>query len=109
MEECFFIDENGKKIYDPKIESHIGLAEKILKDNPILKEQFKESGFKDPVDFLLKVCKLIKVTNQAYYRKIVFNSSLLSNAQKKLIRGYVLDGYMPEDIRDMDMRGGEDR
>ena len=98
MEEIFFIDSEGNKISSDKIFSHVALANAILQKRKELEEEYKQSGERDPVDFLISKKGYIKISNQGYYRKCVYSSIKISEKQKNLISYYCEEGYSLDDI-----------
>ena len=99
MEGVYFIDREGNVIHSDGIESHIGLANLIIEQNPNLKEEFEKSGQQDPVDFLVEHKGYMKVRNNGYYRRgITFDSQKLSDVQRKAIRNYHEEGYKMDDV-----------
>ena len=101
MDECYFIDKDGNKIYNESILSHIGLAQNLIGESSVLREEFKKSNLKDPCDFLVRR-GYIKVANHGYYKKCVYLSLTLSEKQMKLIEHFAEAGYQIEDIRTLD-------
>lgn len=95
-----FIDKTGKRVHCDTIASHIGLANLMLEELPELAEEFKKSGKKDPVDFLVSNKGYIKLTKQGrYYKRAVYDSSSeMSRVQLELLRHYRELGYSLDDL-----------
>ena len=98
MDTCF-IDRDGNEIHMDGVESHIGLANEIIKNDPKLNDEFINSYRKDMVDFLIYEKGFIKLSNQMYYRRCVFLSSKISPKQRKILRFFAEDGYELDDLR----------
>jgi len=93
MGEVFFIDLEGNEIQYKDISSHVGLSAKLISENIDLKKKFIESGYKRPDLFLINEIGYISVSNDSTYgTRIVANSSKITDAQNKIIRGYLLEG-----------------
>ena len=103
--ESFFVDKEGNKISMDKISSHIGLAVEVMKNDAKLYEEFKKSGKRDPVDFLISNKGYIKITNQGYYRKCIYSSSKISEKQRDICLYYIEQGYGVEDQDRLNMMG----
>lgn len=96
----WFIDKKGEKHFNNEISSHIGLALfDIFEKNPELKKEFDESGEKDASIFLLKIKGWMLGDDER--RKVVYNSSTLSDEQKRLLYGFIEEGYKDEDRHDI--------
>lgn len=100
----FFIDKNGEKVSIEGIFSHYDLAMKLLENDKNLQIQFKESKEKDPIDFLVCDKGYMKLTTQAYYKKCVYHSRVISEKQRELIKEYCKNGYDIDDIYILDMQ-----
>ena len=100
MDDIFFIDKDGNKIYSEEVASHIALANIIISKNASLREEYEKSkrnGY--PTDFLIFEKGYLKVSNIAYYQKIVYSSAAnLSEKQIRLIQYFRMDGYSAEDV-----------
>ena len=97
--DVFLIDCEGKKYSSKTISSHIGLAMKRVDEDEELKKEFKESGKKSELEFLLGNKGDIagsEISN--YYKKITFDSKLASEIQKKIIKYYRDRGWNLEDL-----------
>ena len=44
MEDIFFVDKNGKKIFSEEISSHIALGNLVIQKDEQLKKEYEESG-----------------------------------------------------------------
>ena len=97
MNDIFFVDREGNKIYNEKIASHIGLANLMLKENEHLRKEFEKSKKNDPTDFLISKGYL-KISNISCYRRVVYFSSKISDKQRRLLRYYCEEGYELDDI-----------
>ena len=105
MDDVFFIDRDGNKIYSDTIASHIGLANLILEQNNQWDEEYKKSGMNDPVDFLVLRKGYLKLSNLGpYYRRIVYSSARLTEKQRDLIEYYHEEGYDIDDLDDLELR-----
>ena len=92
-EEVFLIDSDGKRFSSDNISSHIGLAYLILKENEELKKEFEQSGKRDPLEFLLGNKGYMTVSNFEPYKKVIYDSELASEEQKRWIQYYNDEGY----------------
>lgn len=93
-----FIDQDGNEISCDNISSHIGLAEKIIDEDPELKEEFEKSG-KDAMNFLtLDKGYISRGTMGNSYKNISYASDKVSEKQKKLIAYYKEEGYETRDF-----------
>ena len=101
MDECYFITNDGQKVYNEKILSHIGLAQSFIEKTPILKKEFEKSRINDPSDFLVRKGYL-KVSNMGYYKKVAYLSTTISEKQMKLVKYFKEEGYEVEDYRTFD-------
>ena len=110
MNDIFFVDREGNKIYNEKIASHIGLANLMIKESEHLKKEFEESQKNDPVDFLISKGYL-KISNISYYRRVVYFSSKISDKQRRLLRYYCEEGYNLDDltVNEMEKKNREPR
>ena len=98
MSEVFFIDRKGNKISCEKVNSHIGLANIIIKNDENLNKEFRESGKQDSVEFLLGDKGYI-AGDERYYGKLTFDSEFVSDEQKRWIAYYVgEEGYQHHDL-----------
>ena len=98
MDDAFFIDREGNKIYSDTIASHIGLANLIIKNNQQLSKEYELSKRKDKVDFLIYEKGYVTISNIAYYRKIKFSSLSISERQREIIEYYCKRGYDVDDL-----------
>ena len=80
MDDAFFIDKDGNKIYSDTISSHIGLAKLILKNNQQLQEEYEKSNAHDPIDFLVQNKGYLKVSN---IRKLLIILQIYLTDKKK--------------------------
>lgn len=102
--EEFFIDRNGEKVSIEGIFSHYDLAIKLIENDEKLHKQFEKSKEKDPIDFLVCDKGYMKLTTQAYFRKCVYHSKVISEKQKEMVREYVKSGYDLDDMYILDMQ-----
>ena len=97
-DEATFIDSDGNEISCEDISSHIGLAMKMIDEDPNLKNEFLKSG-KDPVSFMtLDKGYLARGTMGNSYRNISYLASKISEKQKKIIEYYRGKGYEIKDF-----------
>jgi len=104
-----FIDKEGKRFSCDTIESHVGLANLIIEQDPKLSEEYKQTNKMDTVDFLISKKGYMRVTNQGYYRALVFDSTTISNMQRGVIRHYYELGFRLEDMEAIRKRNNESR
>lgn len=97
-DEVFFIDENGNKISNEKIASHIGLAMNLLEKNEKLKKEFEESGKNDPTEFLISDKGYLAGGTMRVYKSITYKSNLISDKQRRLLQYYCEEGYKLNDV-----------
>ncbi len=98
-EEISLINQEGEKITSDKISSHIGLAYLILERDEELKKEFEQSGKRNPLEFLLGDKGWMTTAKIGeYYKKIVYDSEIISDSQKKWIEYYLKKGYRPQDL-----------
>lgn len=96
----WFIDKLGKEYSDEKISSHIGLAMLIMEKDPKLKEEYKNSDERNPALFLLR--KKGWMMGSLIKRQVVYNSSTLTEKQRRWLQYYVAEeGYKKDDIFDI--------
>ena len=94
-----FIDQNGSLVSAKDISSHIELSKVILEKDEELLEEFKQSGRKDPVDFLVMDKGYIKVSdNGDYYKVVSFSHSKISDKQRRLLAYYREEGYRLDNL-----------
>ncbi len=92
---CFFVDEDGNEIYDLKIGSHVALAGEIIDKNLDLKNQYasEDNRRMSTANFLQDICGYMRGSELGEYKAIIFNSSIISEAQRLALRGYHEEGY----------------
>ncbi len=89
-----FVDSNCNEISNEEISSHIGLANLIVESDEALKEEYKESGRNNTVEFLiLDKGYFSKGTMGAHYKQIVYSKCNISDKQRKLIAYLKEEGY----------------
>lgn len=98
IDDIFFVDKEGKRIYSEDVASHGALAEIILQKNEELRKEFEQSKRSNPVDFLIYQKGYLKISNQGYYHKIVFTSLNISDKQRRIIMGFKQEGYEVDDL-----------
>lgn len=99
MYNLYFIDQEGQKISDEKMDSHTGLAREIIEANPEMKEEFLKT--KDNYDlFLYKNKGYMSVSESEYRNIIVYNSLNISEKQKSLLERFTEAGYEKNDLGD---------
>ena len=98
----YFIDQQGNILTYDDINSHIGIATRYIESDPRIKEEYEKSGIKYPSDFLVMKKGFIQVTddtgNGFYNRKIMFSAVLAKPIQKRIIMGYIEDGFEAENL-----------
>lgn len=95
MDNVFFIDKKGNRISVDGISSHVALANYILENDKELKKEFEQSGESNPANFLL----INKGYMEAGGERIVYDSAVLSDEQRRWIRYYIVEeGYMHNDL-----------
>ncbi len=94
MKISFFIDEQGKRL-SLKNANHVELANRIVEENPTLKEEFLKSGKKSAVEFLMRSKRYIAGVeeNKEARKNITYDSQILLEKQKKWITYYRKKGY----------------
>lgn len=101
----YFLDKDGNIIEYEDISSHIGIAKRYVESNPRLKQEFEKSGFTMPTDFLIEAKGLIQVTNESgngwYNNKIVFSASKMDAKQKRIVMGFISEGYSYDNVDEM--------
>ncbi len=95
MDEVFFIDSNGKVLEDEHIESHIGLAKKIVDESEELKKEFIENGYEKEDLFLVDYKGYILGSGTNYNKFIIVNKEKTTSSQKKTALTYIEEGYHP--------------
>ena len=108
MEDIFFVDKNGKKIFSEEISSHIALGNLVIQKDEQLKKEYEESGKRDVVDFLISDKGYLKVTNIDYYYSLVFSASKISKKQKEVVRRYGIAGYRLDDLDKKKQKNNEE-
>lgn len=108
MDEVFFIDQDGNKILNEDICSHIGLGNLILQKDENLKEDFKQSGKRSLTEFLIVDKGYVAAGSMGEYRNITFDRTSISEKQKRLINYYHKEGYRCNDLS-MDMNREEEK
>ena len=69
----YYIDKNGNKIYNPKVDFHDTLAMQILKQNSEIKEEFEQSQIDSPSLFLItKGYLLVTEDTERNYQDVMF-------------------------------------
>lgn len=97
-EEVFIIDKQGKRFSSKDISSHIGLANLIIEKDDELKKEFKQSGKRNPLEFLLENKGYMATSEIGTYRNVTYDSSLLSEQQKRWLYYYHEEGYKFTDL-----------
>ncbi len=98
-EEVCLINQEGEKISSDNISSHIGLAYLVMKNDEKLKKEFEQSGKQNPLEFLLGDKGWMSTAKMGnYYKKIMYDSAMVSDSQKKWIEYYVENGYSSHDL-----------
>lgn len=97
-DEIFLIDREGKRFSSEKISSHIGLANLILEQDEELKMEFEQSGKRNPLEFLLGDKGYMSTSKIGMYKNIVFDSTLISEEQRRWLYYYHEEGYRLENL-----------
>ena len=90
--EIFFIDPDGKRYAGENITSHIQLTGLILNQHPKMKEEFEKSGEFTPSVFLIKKGYIQSIV-MGDWKAIAFDSTKMTDIQKKIIEKYKERGY----------------
>ena len=118
MGKVFFVDKKGNELYIQSFQSHVALAKYFLENSNSLKSQYenREKKEEDIVEFLQSNKGFMKGSQQGPYKIITFDSRIISDEQRELLRGYNEEGYHLDDryiteLRKMRQKkqGGEDR
>ena len=97
--EAYFIDKNGKKIYNPNIEFHETLATQILDNNPELKKEFEDSKIDSTALFLITKGYLhITQDLNAEYMSIMYSCLSMNEITKEILGEFKSRGYSLYDI-----------
>jgi len=98
MRDVFFVDSEGNIIYSEEIESHIGLADEIIRSDESLSEEYKKCNGCDMVDFLIENRGYIKVSDIHFYKALEYYGPKTSYKQKKIIMAYYEQGFRILDL-----------
>ena len=90
--DIFFIDPDGKRYAGENITNHIQLTGLILKQHPKMKEEFEKSGEFTPSVFLIKKGYIHSIV-MGDWKAIAFDSTKISDIQKRIIEKYKEQGY----------------
>ena len=92
----------GKYYEQEKDEGHIEIALRILASKPAWKNHFDnqaETGWEDPVDFLVFIKGAVKIGNRWGKKVITYSSAHLDKEMDACILEYKSHGWSTEDVR----------
>ena len=90
----FFVDKDGNEIFDEKIGHHVDLAEKIIKKDKELKKMYDaEYSMMSTANFLQDIFGYMRGECIDGDKKIIFDSSKLTDAQRLALIKYDKEGY----------------
>lgn len=97
-EEAYFVTSNGDKISCDGINSHVGLANELFKQNEQLKKEFEESGKQSPLEFLLEDKGFMTVSNMEGFGHVIYDSDLVTDEQRRWLMYFNEEGYSSKDL-----------
>ncbi len=102
MRKVFFINKDGNEIFDENACCHAELAMKVIKENDKIMEEMKglenRDKAKKAMEFLQETNGYMMGSEQGEYKRIVFDSQVISDEQKALLRRFYEQGYELSDI-----------
>lgn len=102
MEDIYFIDNDGNKVYSDTIKSHIGLAKMIIENNKEMQLEIQNSNVQDIVDFIVQNKGYMKVSDLGrFYKVVTFSSKRLTKKQKDILYFLAEEGYKFDDLSNL--------
>lgn len=97
--DLFLINEKGEKISSENISSHIGLAYLVIENDNELKKEFEQSGKQNPLEFFLGDKGYVAGSQIGnYYKKLIYDSNLISENAKRWIQYYHEENFETNDL-----------
>ena len=116
IQKVFFVDKEGNEIQGEDIGSHVGLAEQIIEQDERLKNEYNSGNniMRSSANFLQESKGFMRGSQIGEYKNIIFDSSSLTENQRKALRGYYEEGYKlmdsyAEKLRKQQRDNGDER
>ena len=95
IQKVFFVDKEGNEILGDDVGSHVGLAIEIIEKDESLKNEYHsgKNFIRSAANFLQESKGFMRGSQIGEYKNLIFDSSSLTENQRRALRGYYEEGY----------------